>query len=127
MSGLVAAQLALGGHNSEICTARYNIVSKCDFRSGAFTSPWRHTGTTSRWSCFCAVLDYSQSSLLDHDQTASSEMSVVNLPAQTLMYLSPEGTGRASRVLDARSDLYSTGVILYGECDDSAAACTRCV
>jgi predicted ATPase/GAF domain-containing protein len=38
---------------------------------------------------------------------------IANEPLDVLAYVSPEQTGRTSRVVDARSDLYSLGVLLY--------------
>ena len=71
-------------------------------------------------------LDYSRSSLLEHEEINPHEVSLLHMPMQSLLYLSPEGTGRANRTLDARSDLYTVGVILYelvqGSCPFVSAA-----
>jgi serine/threonine protein kinase len=41
--------------------------------------------------------------------------------AGTLAYMAPEQTGRMNRSVDARSDLYVVGVVLY-----PLAGCARC-
>src|SRR5262249_4990748 len=60
------------------------------------------------------VLDSSgHPTLIDFDLATTSPEKMSSLPlelADSLPYIAPEQTGRMSRVVDARSDLYSLGV-----------------
>jgi hypothetical protein len=44
-------------------------------------------------------LDYSRSSLLEHEEINPHDVSLLHMPVQSLLYLSPEGTGRANCAL----------------------------
>ncbi|HVH41020.1 MAG TPA: AAA family ATPase, partial [Labilithrix sp.] len=64
------------------------------------------------------VLDASGRSpvLIDFDLATTAPENVSSLPdelGESLPYIAPEQTGRMSRVVDQRSDLYSLGVVLY--------------
>lgn len=56
------------------------------------------------------LVDFDLSTTLAEDRPAFSHPSEI---VGTLPYLSPESTGRTGRTVDARSDLYSFGAVLY--------------
>ncbi|WP_426548190.1 AAA family ATPase, partial [Dapis sp. BLCC M126] len=56
------------------------------------------------------LIDFSISSLLPKERTS---LQTPNVLEGTLVYLSPEQTGRMNRGIDYRSDFYSLGVTLY--------------
>ena len=56
------------------------------------------------------LIDFGRASPLG---SASDRVVDVDFPQRTLLYISPEGTGRMDRGLDPRSDLYSFGALLY--------------
>jgi predicted ATPase/signal transduction histidine kinase/CheY-like chemotaxis protein len=56
------------------------------------------------------ILDFGSSTRLEQERLEGSEPDAIE---GTLSYISPEQTGRLSRAVDRRSDLYSLGVVLY--------------
>ncbi|HBN08954.1 MAG TPA: protein kinase, partial [Cyanobacteria bacterium UBA8530] len=61
-------------------------------------------------SCEVKLTGFAIASLLSSEEQA---LRPPNLIEGTLVYMSPEQTGRMNRSLDSRTDLYSCGVILY--------------
>lgn len=57
-----------------------------------------------------SIVDFGSAALLSQVQSLRSDLFQVG---KSLLYVSPEQTGRLNAVIDARSDLYSLGTIFY--------------
>ncbi|HEX4823882.1 MAG TPA: sigma 54-interacting transcriptional regulator [Candidatus Polarisedimenticolaceae bacterium] len=66
-----------------------------------------------RPACILVKRGSRELSLLDFAHATSGAASTPALRPETLAYVSPEQTGRTSRIIDERTDLYSLGLTLY--------------
>ena len=57
-----------------------------------------------------SIIDLSHATLVPRQQAAVIAPGVLRA---SLAYVSPEQTGRTSRLVDHRTDLYSLGIVLY--------------